>query len=92
MKIEWEECDIVTGRVVTKDRDNEKWMIGYAPHVDGNAYTIVSLSDGMITFSPVRVNSLSKRELAAHLTKSGLIPIETFDPPRGFNALNGKKW
>jgi len=71
MICEWEVEDIKPGRVISKPGIGEKWTIGFLAFINGKKrYVLISNLDGMVT------KPETKEELAEHLTKSALIPIE----------------
>lgn len=75
MKIEWQEEDIIPGRLIGRPDRSERWMIGYAPSDTGNRYCLVSLSDGLV--QPWLPADL----LAVNLNVSGEMPVEFFSDP-----------
>jgi len=73
MKFIWEESDIEVGRKISKVGGGEVTMIGYIPaNEDTHKYTLISLSDGMVT----SINGCSKMDLTAILTDNDYIPSE----------------
>lgn len=75
MKVEWIAEDIKPGRHVGKKDRNETWMIGYKADTKENEarYSLVSLSDGMIT-TPITAEAMAQM-----LNKCGDLPIELLD-------------
>lgn len=77
MKIEWTADDIKAGRTVGKPDRTERWMIGYfAARTGFDRWTLVSLSDGMVT-EPV-----TKEQMADRLNASSELPCEIFAPTK----------
>ena len=76
MKFEWEEKDIVPGRVVRSKSGNEQAIIGYHYGSSGRdtetRYCLVLLNDGTIC----RTDERYKQSMAEHLTKHGYVPFD----------------
>ncbi len=74
MKVEWEEHDVIVGTIVSRDKDNERWMIGYNAKTDSeHHYALISMRDGMISHIDCSV-----ADMATLLNASQLQPIVLF--------------
>ena len=71
MKFQWEENDIVPGRMLKVPEAGETWMIAYFPlAVDDAKFALVSLMNGLIA------GFASKDQMVYVLTHGELIPAE----------------
>lgn len=79
MKVKWESKDIICGRRVTKDKDGEKFILGYDMYEPAKSrFLMVSLKDGMLL-----KQEQSMVSLAAYLTKEKYLPVEVFNEAAG---------